>query len=66
MIKIESVDGACTIVREGAECVLFVGMIVYAGELDTLKGGSVTYTVDEGEVQTAVAVPAPKASAPAK
>lgn len=64
MIKIESVNGKCTIVREGEECVVFVGMCVFDGELETLKGGQVTYTVDEGEVQNAGAVAAP-APAPA-
>lgn len=64
MIKIESVNGKCSIMRNGEECVLFVGMCVYDGELETLKGGEVTYTVDEGEVQTAVpAVQAPVAPA---
>lgn len=51
MIKIESVNGVCTITREGVDCVLFPGMIIAPEEVKTMvAGGDVVYTIDESIV----------------
>ena len=55
MIKIESVEGVCTVDRDGHKCVLFVGMIITPEEVTTINAnGDVVYTIDE---TTVVVVP---------
>ena len=51
MIKIESVDGICTITREGEKCMLFVGMVITPDEVQTIDAkGDIVYTIDESQV----------------
>ena len=67
MIKIEALTGTATITRGDEECALFVGMIVDAQELDTLKTtGDVVYCIDEGEIITIAGTAKPAAPIAAK
>jgi hypothetical protein len=72
MIKIESVEGICTITREGEECVLFVGMQITPEEVGTIvAGGDLVYSIDESQVVvvakgTKATVSAVMASVPAE
>jgi len=51
MIKIESVEGICTITRDGEECVLFPNMQITPEEVETIvAGGDVVYCIDESQV----------------
>lgn len=51
MIKIESVEGICTVIREGEECVLFPGMQISPEEVETITaGGDLVYCIDETQV----------------
>lgn len=51
MIKIESVEGICTITRDGHDCVLFVGMQITPEEVETMvAGGDVVYSIDESQI----------------
>lgn len=67
MIKVETLTCAGTIQRGEDTCTLFVGMVLYPEELETVKlegPGEMSYSVDEGEI-VVVASTAP-AEKPAK
>ena len=63
MIKIEQINGAATVEKDGEVTTAFVGQLLTVDEAATIKG-NVVYSIDENEIVEvgAKAAPAPKAT----